>query len=221
VPRSFGEPLARLRAVPIKDNGEPFVDPRTLSKRLHFAAKHPKFPDMPRTPEVRRRVAEMIARAAESLPPGTDITIIEGYRPLHQQRFMYEELRAEFVRKHPEWSRATLHRVTNQMSAPHGDPSPPPHTTGGAVDLCLCRASDLEYLDMTSPFAWDETSAPTRMKGLSPEAVANRRLLIGTLEAVGLTSYAGEWWHWSYGDQGWALRTGAAKAVYDRLPEGK
>lgn len=164
--RSFGEPLTKLRAVRIVDNGEPLMDPRTLSPRLHFAAKHPKFGDMPRTPRVRRRVADMLAQAVEALPPGIDIQIIEGFRPLAQQRFMYETLRAEFAIRHPEWAKATLHRVTNTMSAPPDDLCPPPHTTGGAVDLGLLDVAKGERLDMTSPFDWDETSAPTQMKGL-------------------------------------------------------
>ena len=105
------------------------------------------------------------------------------------------------------------------MSAPPDDPCPPPHTTGGAVDLCLIRVPSREVLDMTSPLEWDETSAPTRLPGLSSEAQANRDLLIQTLEATGLTNYAGEWWHWSYGDSGWAFRVNAPRALYDRLPE--
>ena len=55
----------------------------------------------------------------------------------------------------------------------------------------------------------DETSAPGDTKGLSGEAQANRQLLFGALEKTGLTNYLGEWWHWSYGDSGWALRVGA------------
>ncbi|HEX5322649.1 MAG TPA: M15 family metallopeptidase, partial [Capsulimonadaceae bacterium] len=221
--RSFGEPLTKLRAIPAQDNGEPLVDPCAITARLHFAAKHPKFFELNdrRTPNVRKRVAEMLAKAADSLPVGIDIVIVEGYRPLAQQRMMYEHLRNEFARKHPEWSKATLNRVTNTMSAPPDDKSPPPHTTGAAVDLCLIDPKTGEWLDMTSPYEWDETSAPTKMKGLSAEAQKNRDLLIKTLEATGLTNYAGEWWHWSYGDQGWALRTGAPKAIYDRLPEQK
>ena len=57
------------------------------------------------------------------------------------------------------------------------------------------------------------------MAGLSPDAQANRKLLIHTLEKTGLTNYTGEWWHWSYGDSGWALRVKAPRALYDRLPE--
>ena len=86
-------------------------------------------------------------------------------------------------------------------------------------DLCLCNAETGDFLDMTSPFDWDETSAPTAVSGLSPTAQANRQLLIDTLAAIGLTNYIGEWWHWSYGDSGWALRVGAEFAIYDRLPE--
>lgn len=101
------------------------------------------------------------------------------------------------------------------------DRYPPPHTTGGAVDLFLRRAGESEPLDVTSPFPWDETSAPTAMRGLTEGAQANRRLLVQALEATGLTNYVGEWWHWSYGDSGWALRVGAQKAIYDRIPELK
>ena len=212
--RSFGEPLTKLRAVPIKENHEPLVDPRTLSRRIHFARKHPKFGEMPRVPVVRETVAKMLANAAEALPEGIDIKIIEGYRPLSQQRWMYEQLRKEIAQEHPDWSTATLNRVTNEVSAPPDDPCPPPHSTGGAVDLCLCRASDLEFLDMSSPLEWDTKSAPMELDGLSETAQKNRELLSKVLTEAGLTNYAGEWWHWSYGDSGWALRVGATCAVY-------
>ena len=219
MPRSFGEPLTKLRAVPIEENGEPLVDPRTLSKRIHFAAKHPKFEDMKRTPRVRKTVAEMLARAAESLPDGIDLKIIEGFRPLHQQKWMYEQLRQGYAEKHPEWNAATLNRVTNTMSAPPGDKCPPPHTTGAAVDLCPFDTKTNEFLDMVSPGEWDETTAPTDYAKLSDTAKANRKLLGDALTKAGLTNYIGEWWHWSYGDSGWALRVDAPCAVYDKLPD--
>ncbi len=218
--RSFGEPLTKLRAVPIEDNGEPLVDPRSLSKRIHFAEKHPKYEDIQCTPKVRRRVAEMLAAAAVSLPDGTDIVIFEGFRSQVQQQFMYGEVKAEFAKRHPEWNESTLRRMTHTLAAPPDDPCPPPHLTGGAVDLCLMQMPSREWLDMTAPFAADETSAPSRMKGLSRQAQENRALLFNALEKAGLTNYAGEWWHWSYGDSGWALRVGAKAAVYDRLAEG-
>jgi D-alanyl-D-alanine dipeptidase len=216
----FGEPLPRLRAVPVHENGEPLADPRELSRRIHFAEKHPKFPDMQRVPLVRRRVAEMLAEAADALPPGIDLMIIEGFRPMKQQRFMYESLKKEMAGEHPEWDASDLKHHLDDLSAPPDDPSPPPHTTGAAVDLALWDVAKGDYVDTVSPYEWDEKSAPTTIRGLSEQAERNRRLLVQTLEATGLTNYAGEWWHWSYGDQGWALRTGAPAALYDRLPEG-
>ena len=56
--------------------------------------------------------------------------------------------------------------------------------------------------------------------GLSDAARANRRLLAGALTAAGMTNYDGEWWHWSYGDQGWALRLGLDEAVYGPVAGG-
>ena len=54
-------------------------------------------------------------------------------------------------------------------------------------------------------------------RGLSPIAQKNRALLRSILEPTGLTNYADEWWHWSYGDNGWALRVGAKNAIYDTI----
>ena len=161
----------------------------------------------------------MLGEAAESLPVGTDIVIFEGFRPMAQQQFMYNEIRTEFASRHPEWNNATLTRLTNTLTAPPGDACPPPHLTGGAVDLCLMHMPSREWVDMTSPFAADETGAPSDLKGLSAATQENRRLLFDALQKTGLTNYAGEWWHWSYGDSGWALRVGAENALYDRLLE--
>ena len=216
--RSFGEPLKRLRAVAIEDNGEPLVDPRKLSGRIHFATQHPRF-DMKRLCFVREAVAEMLARAARTLPSGIDIEVIEGLRPVFRQRMMYNKIREEFSKKHPDWNASMLSRMTNTMAAPPDDKCPPPHTTGGAVDVTLVDAQTFEWLDLISPYEPDEVCAPTILRGLTKTASKNRALLIENLSAAGLTNYTGEWWHWSYGDSGWALRTGAPKAIYGQIPE--
>lgn len=217
--QSFGEPLTKLRSIPIKDNGEPLVNPCEMSDRIHFAEEHPVFKDIKRTPDVRESVAKKLVDAASKLPEGVHIQILEGFRPISIQRTQYNHLKEKLAAEHPEWGKATLNRVTNSLSAPPDDRCPPPHITGGAVDLYLVYADSGKMLDMTSPYAWDATSAPTNIKGLSPEAAGNRQMMIEALEASGLTNYAGEWWHWSYGDSGWALRVRAPEAVYDRIPE--
>jgi D-alanyl-D-alanine dipeptidase len=56
--------------------------------------------------------------------------------------------------------------------------------------------------------------APTYSSKLDDECRTNRLILIRAMEAAGFTNYLGEWWHWSYGDQGWALRVGSPNAFY-------
>jgi len=202
--RSFGEPLKALRAVPIRDAGEPLVDLR------HFCPDVVLRPGC--LPFLRETVARMVNDVQARLPDGHTLTVGTALRTLDMQRGIRERFTQEMTEKHPEWSRATLARMLNRMVAPPEDVSPPPHTTGGALDVGL-RAPDGTDLDFSSPVeGW--ASAPTYHHKLSDQSRANRLLLIGAMEAAGLTNYVGEWWHWSYGDQGWALRVGSPVAYY-------
>jgi zinc D-Ala-D-Ala dipeptidase len=205
--------LGRVRIV---DNGEPLVDFLAACPGLRFAAQHPLF-DYPRVHLARRRVAEMLCRAQSLLPAGIELEIVEGWRSPAAQRLMYEHTYNEYRRRHPEWPESMVRRQTNRYSAPPDAPTPPPHVTGGAVDLHLV-GPDGARLDMTSPFdPLDRRAAAMDARGLSDSARRNRAILSEALTGVGLTSYPAEWWHWSYGDSGWALRTGRDTAIYDRI----
>ena len=96
--------------------------------------------------------------------------------------------------------------------------TPPPHTTGGAVDLSIVTAAG-ERFDMITPFEMGWDSAPAFIEGLSDTARANRQMLFDVLNATGLTNFPGEWWHWSYGEPGWALRGGHPAALYGAIPD--
>ncbi len=218
--KSFGEPLKKLRAVPIEDNGEKLIDPTSLSKRVHKAEEHPVMPGIERSILLRETVAKKLAEAAEKLPAGIELVIFEGFRPIEVQRSNNEWVRKIMTEKYPNWTKAALQRKINEFSAPADDRCPPPHLTGGAADIYLIDNKTGKMLDMTSPYEpWSTESAETSVKGLSEKTRKNRQLLTGAMESVGLTNYVGEWWHWSYGDSGWALRTSALNALYDRLPE--
>ena len=54
------------------------------------------------------------------------------------------------------------------------------------------------------------TDAP----GLSGRARANRATLGRALAAAGMIPYRTEWWHWSFGDRSWALRSQRPAALY-------
>ena len=180
---------------------------------LYWVPRHPVF-DYHRVRLLRKGVADRLCGAAAALPEGIRLGIVEGWRPPAIQRQMHEETHRRLRAEHPEWSTHQLARGVNRFSAPMDQHAPPPHTTGGAVDLHLVD-EDGRPLDFTSPYSLtDARGAPRRAKGLSPEARRNRKLLRQVLEDTGLTNYPSEWWHWSYGDQSWAYRGGHPHAIY-------
>jgi len=214
------EPVSEMRRVPTRDNGEPLVSLDEAGPSLYWVPRHPVF-DYTRFQLARQSVVRMLADAASRLPAGVRLGVVEGWRPPEIQRRMHEETRRRLRSEHSEWSAGYLSRVANRFSAPMDRRAPPPHTTGGAVDVHLCDANG-EPLDFASPYTLlDPRQAPAQARGLSPEAERNRALLREAMLAAGFTNYPSEWWHWSYGDQGWAYRGGHPCAFYAAIePEG-
>lgn len=98
--------------------------------------------------------------------------------------------------------------------------SPPemaPHSAGAAVDLTLVDADGNELDLGTRVNAGQGQSAGaccTSATNIGAEAMANRNTLTAVLSEAGLVNYATEWWHWSWGDRYWALRTNNPTALY-------
>jgi zinc D-Ala-D-Ala dipeptidase len=77
---------------------------------------------------------------------------------------------------------------------------------------------NLKVLDFASPFdLLDPRGAAMDADGLSETAWGNRELLRRAMGGAGFTNYPSEWWHWSYGDQGWAYRGGHFRALYGAI----
>ena len=213
----FGEPVEELVKIPTEDNGELLVDIFQVCPQLVWAHESPRW-SFPRSGLARVTLANMLKTAQEMLPEGLHLQIIGTFRTFDIQKQMYETARGELRELHPDWDEELLTNYLNVFSAPPISETPPPHTTGGAVDLTLINDKG-ERLDMVSPFEMGWESAPTFIEGLSTEARANRDLLIEVLTASGLTNFPGEWWHWSYGEPGWALRGGHRAALYGAVPD--
>jgi D-alanyl-D-alanine dipeptidase len=93
---------------------------------------------------------------------------------------------------------------------------PPPHTTGGAVDLALYRGD--EPMEMIAPYMpRDYHGFVANAPKLGDEARRNRAILAEAIAPTGITNYPSEFWHWSYGDQGWAYRGGHNNAIYGAI----
>ncbi len=148
--------------------------------------------------------------------PSWQIQIFDAYRPVAVQQFMVDYTFTEVV-KNQGFIRSELSEIQHQAiwqqvyqiwAVPSFDPTtPPPHSTGAAVDVTLVDSS--ETVNMGS--AIDELSARSHPDYFanSPDPVeqqyhANRRLLWQVMLAAGFERHPEEWWHFSLGDQMWA-----------------
>ena len=190
---------------------------------------------------LRRRVLDALLHAQAALEierPGWRLKLFDAYRPVAVQAFMVwrefclQAERAggslaayrnphELQARDPDLYARLAVTVFEFWGMPSDDPrTPPPHSTGAAVDLSLQDASGRE-IDMGS--AIDETTARSYPQHYA-DAVApperafheNRELLNSAMTTAGFCRHGNEWWHFSQGDQMWAWTRGASAAIYGR-----
>ncbi len=141
---------------------------------------------------LRRAVADRLSGAVAALPPRFGLAVFDGWRPLELQRFLH----ADAV--------ARLGEAGGFVSEPSADPRrPPPHLTGGAVDLTL--TFDGEALALGTCFdAFVARSAADAFEDEPGVVRTLRRLLHQVMTSAGFVPLASEWWHFEYGTPRWA-----------------
>ena len=124
--------------------------------------------------------------------------IFDIYRPIQVQKFMIEYDTNKYGKEIAEtyWS-----PILKDVSL-----SPPPHSTGGALDLTIIDENGNE-LNMGTKI--DELSEKSHFDFFKldddKEVFENRKLLNDIMVSVGFTQLPTEWWHFSYGDQIWGV----------------
>ncbi|MGH8867200.1 MAG: M15 family metallopeptidase [Actinomycetes bacterium] len=204
----------RVRRIGVLECGEPLVDVR----RFPRVVVDTRMSD----PEgawafVRVGVLDRLLRAADALPAGIRLVLVEGYRPMSLQRTSFIEYLDELTDALPDLDGDA---AWMQASAYVSPPEIAPHCAGAAVDVTLIDSTGAE-LDMgtrvnASPLE-SHGRCTTDAFGLTPEQRRNRALLRAVLEQAGFVNYPALWWHYSYGDCYWALATGRAAALYGRI----
>ena len=238
------------RAVPIAECGEPLVaipdgqfaftdPPPYMALGAPYSGASPWM--------LRQRVRDALLAAGrflEDRQPGWRLKLFDAYRPVPVQAFMvwreFQRLAegagrslaafadpADLARRDPDLHATLAATVFTFWGVPSEDPrTPPPHSTGAAVDLTLQDAGGYD-LDMGCPI--DETTERAHpgffAAATGPDGRAcheHRRLLNDVMTAAGFSRHANEWWHFSLGDQMAAFSRGEPVAIFGRAagPDG-
>lgn len=142
------------KSLPIQECGEPLVALGSFSNYPQIATSSIYVGERQDSPYplaklagslftvfVREGVAKMLSKAARLLPKGDMLLVWDAYRPLTVQRALFDYYVSVLE------SRGTPHEQASVdaqkfVSIPSDDPTrPPPHSTGGAVDLTIIRFS--------------------------------------------------------------------------------
>lgn len=227
VPMSSPKPYSTVpieechdRLVPIQGQHLVLLDPHPYAKLgAPYGNYSPFF--------LRQIVLERLQQAAEALQqthPGWTIALFDAYRPIPVQQFMVDytfdslaqeqSLDSQLLRRSPgsPVAQELWQRVYQFWALPSPDPKmPPPHSTGGAIDITLQNESG-QAVDMGSPI--DECSPrsyPNHFAdATTPGEVQfheHRQLLATLLTDQGFMQHPNEWWHFSWGDQLWAWQS--------------
>jgi zinc D-Ala-D-Ala dipeptidase len=166
------------------------------------------------------RCLEKSQKYLQSMRPNWHIRIFDAYRPITVQKLMVDRTFRQLTEAEG-WdqdnltiaqSKEIMDRVLQFWAIPSLDPAtPPPHSTGAAVDVTLQddRGQEVNMgseIDEVSP-----RSFPDYFKADDPNVTtatqqfhANRELLYAVMTHSGFQRHPNEWWHFSFGDQMWA-----------------
>ena len=171
---------------------------------------------------LREKVLDSLILAQTKLQekhPDWRILIFDAYRPVAVQQFMVdfafnEALKAEGLTADSpsltaEKQQEILELVHQFWALPSLDKAtPPPHSTGAAVDVTLVNSEEKEVnmgspIDELSPRSYPNNFANSQ-EPIEREYHQNRQLLAEVMLGAGFRQHLNEWWHFSLGDQMWA-----------------
>lgn len=210
-------PECLYTTIPIKENNDPIIDFEAYCKKnkldiiIESVWKKEGFKNV----KIRSSVAKKLFRVRKKLKKKNNfltIKITDAYRPLSLQKKLFNQIYKKFLNKKKWKSRKDLYlEVTKYVADPNNNP---PHSTGGAVDVCLFNFKTGKEVDMGGKIDSTELISSTFFPNISKEAKKNRKLLFDLMTSEGFANVATEWWHYSYGDQYWAAIYKKKQAIF-------
>lgn len=202
------EPISALNKIREHENHDPLVPILDVAPKVVIHRETV-------IPYLRKRVCEMLHEASLQLPSDLKLGVIDAWRPFDRQVRIYDWLMRCAREAYPHRNYAQLRRTILRFVAPIDQPTPPGHCTGAAVDVQLIDLNG-EVVNVWEPYDRFK-AAPTYAFGLDPEAARLRMVLVDAMLSAGFSNCRDEWWHYSYGDAGWAVRVGETECFYGKV----
>ena len=142
---------------------------------------------------------ERLAHVADHLPAQLGLAEFDAWRPLPLQAELF----------HAAYDEPGL--PPGYVADPDPDPAtPPPHLTGGTVDLTLTLTLTLDGVPLALGTGFDDFTAlsPMHLEHLPGASRDLRRLLYRSMRSAGFVVLHCEWWHLEFGTRRWAAITG-------------
>lgn len=212
---TVGEELST--SYPINDTKEQLISVLELFKKqgAPLLYEPPKeIADIKQELLLRNTAAIRLLQAAKNLPQGHVFKVSEGYRPLWFQKMEFDRIFSEMKKKYPHcpkkkvWKETTLYIADPDLS--------PPHSSGGTLDLTIADGNGAE-LNMGNPLNSVDAKSHTFSRDVKGQQKTNRMLLFTLLTDAGFVNIPSEWWHYSYGDQYWAIYHQKPHALYGKV----
>ena len=184
---------------------------------------------------LRKSVLKRLIEAQQYLSesnPHLQLALFDAWRPVSVQKFMFnytvqETCKSRGIEISDDSVNSPITEIIEEVgrfwAEPTSNPStPPPHSTGAAIDLTLADMSgtpldlggEIDFIGPKSkPDFYEKDSL--RNPYSKHHVFHNRRSLLSTvMQQAGFVQHPNEWWHFSYGDQLWSWFSKQDNAFY-------
>ena len=222
--------------IPIKESKDKLIE---IPSYFKFFNPHPYFSlgapyeDKKAIWKLRKEVVNRLIKVNDYLKSKNksyNLLIYDTWRPIEVQEFMFnrafslecKRLNIDASMKKIQTYPLIIEKVEKFWAFPSFDEKcPPPHSTGGALDVTFSDEND-NPVEMGSEIdQMDETSKPDFYDDVDDRKAIiwneRRNLLREIMIRFGFVQHPNEWWHYSYGDQLWAWKNKKATAIYGKI----
>ncbi|WP_103866127.1 alanine racemase [Aquimarina sp. I32.4] len=169
---------------------------------------------------VRKEVYEKIGRISKLLDnQGKKLIIRSAWRSFDHQQKLWDQKVSFLKKKYPKKTVEEISRTVSRFIAPKKQST---HSTGGAVDALIYDLQNKCVLDFGTNdglhIDLNEKCYP-KHPNISEEAKKNRKLLMKLFEDEDFVCDHKEYWHFDYGNIGWATEKNKEYTNYGILKE--